>query len=414
MARPKKAVPSYRHHKSTGQAVVTIDGRELYLGKFQSVASKAEYARLVAEFTATGQVRAKVDSRQDGIKVMKLLVRYLRHAESYYVKNGKPTTELAAMKSVMRPIKTLYGRELATDFGPLSLKAIRQQWIDKGNSRGTINDDVFRVIRIFRWAASEELIPVEVHQALATVESLKKGRTTAPEPQPIQPVELPIVEKTMEHLCQVVKDMIRLQLLAGMRPGEVCSVRPCDIDRSEDVWEFRPSSHKTEHHSRERVVFIGPEGQAVLSPYLLRPSDSFCFSPQEAVKQQLEKQHAERVTPLKYGNRPGFSRTGLKGKRATRPPGDQYVSDSYRKAIHRACDIAFQPDEPLEGDALKIWQAENRWSPNRLRHTKGTEVRKRFGLEAAQVILGHSAANITEIYAERDAEKGREVARKMG
>ena len=98
---------------------------------------------------------------------------------------------------------------------------------------------MFRVIRIFRWAASEELIPVEVHQALATVESLKKGRTTAPEPKPIMPVELEIVDRTMEHLCDVVRDMIRVQWLTGMRPGEVCNVRPCDIDRSTDVWEYR-------------------------------------------------------------------------------------------------------------------------------------------------------------------------------
>ncbi|QEF97910.1 hypothetical protein Mal15_19560 [Stieleria maiorica] len=83
-------------------------------------------------------------------------------------------------------------------------------------------------------------------------------------------------------------------------------------------------------------------------------------------------------------------------------------------AIHRACDVAFPPDTPLEGDALKIWQSEHRWSPNRLRHTRGTEVRKQFGLEAAQVILGHSVANVTEIYAERDAEKARDVARKTG
>jgi integrase len=71
-------------------------------------------------------------------------------------------------------------------------------------------------------------------------------------------------------------------------------------------------------------------------------------------------------------------------------------------------------DEPLECDSLKIWQSENRWSPNRLRHTMGTEVRKRFGLEAAQVIFGHHAANVTEIYADRDAEKVPEIATEMG
>ena len=90
------------------------------------------------------------------------------------------------------------------------------------------------------------------------------------------------------------------------------------------------------------------------------------------------------------------------------------MTDSYRRAIHRACDKAFPPSEPLEDDQLRIWRSEHRWSPNQLRHTRGTEIRKQFGLEAAQVILGHSAANVTEIYAERDAEKARNVARKSG
>ncbi len=412
MPKRTKSLPKYRLHRASGRALVHVDGQDIYLGKHGTKASRAEYDRVVAEYLSNG--RSLPSSATTPIKVMQLLARYHRHARRYYVKNGKPTSELEAMKGVMRPMKRLYGPKLVSEFGPLALKAIRETWVQAGHSRGTINNNVQRIVRIFRWAASEELIPVEFHQALATVEGLKKGRTEAPEPAPIQPVDLAIVEKTMACLCDVVRDMIRVQLLAGMRPAEVCGIRPGDVDRSEDVWEYRPDGHKTEHHGRDRIVFIGPEAQAVLTPYLLRAADAYCFSPREAVEQQREQQNADRITPPNQGNRRGFAVAGLKGARAKRQPGVRYVTDSYRKAIHRACDIAFRPDEPLDGDALKIWQSDNRWSPNRLRHTKATEVRKRFGLEAAQVILGHSAASVTEIYAERDAEKGREVARKMG
>jgi hypothetical protein len=45
---------------------------------------------------------------------------------------------------------------------------------------------------------------------------------------------------------------------------------------------------------------------------------------------------------------------------------------------------------------------------------KRTKVRKRFGLEAAQVMLGHQNADVTQIYAERDREKGIEIAREVG
>ena len=79
-------------------------------------------------------------------------------------------------------------------------------------------------------------------------------------------------------------------------------------------------------------------------------------------------------------------------------PGEHYSVDSYRQAIHRACDKA----------------GVERWSPNQLRHTVGTDIRQKYGLEAAQVTLGHSQADVTQLYAERDADLAREVARKIG
>ncbi len=55
-----------------------------------------------------------------------------------------------------------------------------------------------------------------------------------------------------------------------------------------------------------------------------------------------------------------------------------------------------------------------KWSPNRLRHAVGTEVRSNFGLEASQVVLGHAKADVTQVYAERDLKLAMEVARKIG
>ena len=46
--------------------------------------------------------------------------------------------------------------------------------------------------------------------------------------------------------------------------------------------------------------------------------------------------------------------------------------------------------------------------------TAATEIRRRFGLEAAQVILGHSKADVTQIYAERNPGKAIEVALQVG
>ena len=51
---PRKSVPSYRLHKPSGQARTIIDGRHVYLGKYNSPESRQRYARLLAELAQPG------------------------------------------------------------------------------------------------------------------------------------------------------------------------------------------------------------------------------------------------------------------------------------------------------------------------------------------------------------------------
>ncbi len=205
--------------------------------------------------------------------------------------------------------------------------------------------------------------------------------------------------------------MVKFQRLTGCRPGEVCQLRPGDIDRSGEVWVYRPGSHKTEHHDRERVIFIGPKAQAVIMSYLLREATAYCFSPAESMQKMREARHTARRTPLRYGNRPGTNRK----VRPQRTPNVQYTKDSYARSIRRGVDKA---NKAILDDA-KEFQIDNPtllayWAPNRLRHTAGTAVRKQFGLEAAQVILGHARADVTQVYAERDSTLAVAVMKKIG
>ena len=101
----------------------------------------------------------------------------------------------------------------------------------------------------------------------------------AHESQPVQPVPAVLVDITMPFLPPVVADMVRFQRLTGCRPGEVCLLRPCDLDRSGDVWAYRPESHKTEHHGREARNFRRPSrGKGCFVPICCvtpRPTASF-------------------------------------------------------------------------------------------------------------------------------------------
>lgn len=424
MPRLVRSFPAYRKHRASGQAVVTLSGQDFYLGPHDTKVSKAAYDREVAEWLARG--RRPKDGAEEGTQIscVELIAAYKRYAEGYYRKNGKPTREVHAILAAAKFVKDMYGREPVNDFGPLKLQAVQQAMIRAGWCRSNINKQVGRIVRMFSWGVSQELVPAEKAQALREVDGLHQGRSVARESAPVLPVEDSIVNATLEHLPDVVADMVRLQRLTGCRPEEVCLLRPADLDTTGAVWRYRPQQHKTQHHGRERVIFIGPKAQDVLRPYLLRSAKDYCFCPSDSERKRRREAHTLRVTPLSYGNRPGTNRS----RKAKRPAGERYDTASYRRAITRACEIAFGMPEELrkapkgettEAKAVRLeragqWRDGNCWAPNRLRHSAGTEIRRRFGLEAAQVALGHSSADVTQVYAERDYDKAADVMAKIG
>jgi integrase len=419
----RRSQPTYRLHKPSGQAIVVLSGRMIYLGPHGSKASRDLYDQKVAEWLASGRrLPSQQEPSRGGITVVEVAAAYLEFAKGYYRKDGKPTGSLLRVKAAAKYLK-LYARTSAAEFGPLKLRAIQQQLISEQKSRRYTNYVVEQIKRAFKWAASMEMIPAATFHAISTVPGLRKGRCEAAEPDPIGPVDDDTVDATLPHLPPVVADMVRFQRLTGCRPGEVCIVRPCDVDTSGTVWKYKPSSHKTEHHGRERVVLIGPKAQDVLRPYLLRPADLFCFSPADSMRKLLERRHDARRTPQGAGNAPGTNRV----RKPRRTAGACYTTLTYGRAITRACEVSFGMPAHLrnipsgkESEKVELrrqaaaWRAKHCWNANQLRHSVATTVRREFGLEAAQCVLGHSRADITQVYAERDMERAAGVMGKIG
>lgn len=429
MPKLTRKTPEMRLYKPRNLARVRINGTEIYLGKWGSDEAQQKYEKVLAEYFANGRSLPEPEPEIPDITVTELVARYWEYAKSEF--GDEPGTPARHMKPALREFRKMYGSCSAREFGPKKLKAFRESWMRKKLSRKYINQTIWRIRDMFSWAASEELIPASVPQALDQVKGLRKRHTRqsgAVESEPVRPVDDQVIDATIEHLPTVVADMVRFQRFTGARPSEVCSIRPCDIDRSGDVWVFKLTKHKTEHFGRIREIAIGPRAQEVLRPYLLRPATSYCFSPQDSERKRLHARRAARKTPLGYGNRPGTNRKEAPLRKA----GECYTRDSYRRAVYRACDLAFPAPEPLarredessqqwklrltERDkaALKKWQQDHRWTPNQLRHTFATEVRREHGLEAAQVLLGHSTADVTQVYAERDRQSAQRVALLLG
>ena len=271
-------------------------------------------------------------------------------------------------------LHTLYGAVPAGEFGPLALKACRERMIDEGLARTTINGFVSRIRQAFRWAVENELVPGPVLQALQAVSGLKRGRSRAKECEPVRPVDRGAVEAVLPHVARQVAAMIELQWLSGMRPQEVVQMRMAEIDRGGRVWIYRPRDHKVEHHGMDRVIPLGPKAQAVLAPFLQMDPTAALFSPKDAEKERRAAMRAARRTKL-WPSHSNQARRARRRERGSEVQGlrDCYDTNSYRRAITRGCEAAGIPS----------------WSPNQLRHSAATRIRKELGIEAAQAVLGH-------------------------
>jgi integrase len=402
------SLPKYRRHRASSQAIVTLDGRDFYLGPHGSAASKAMYDRLTGEWLAGGR-RLPPREQEQALTIAELVTAFWILAQQRYRKHGEPTKTLDNIRLSLRPLRELYVYKFVAIFGPLALKSIQQTMIERNVSRGVINSRIGTIKRVFKWAVSEQLVPSGLFHALQTVAGIQRGRTNARESPPVRPVDDVVVKSTLPYLPPVFQTLVNFQRLTGCRPGEVCLLRPCDVDTAGEVWRYAPESHKTEHHGRERVIFVGPKAQDILRPYLLRDKVTYCFVPAEAERERNAVKRASRQSPMT----PSQSRRRAKRKRS-RPPGERYTANSYRRAVHRACALAFPPPVDLPEDEQKEWRKAHQWHPNRLRHSAATLIRQRFGLEAAQVTLGHASADVSQIYAERDYGLAAKIAKEVG
>lgn len=151
--------------------------------------------------------------------------------------------------------------------------------------------------------------------------------------------------------------------------------------------EYARGQYAHDPRELDLIVPIGPRSQRVLRPYLNRPDDQPCFSPRESERQRYEalRSNGRRV------------RAKVKGT-ASRRVQERYTTDSYRRAIQYAGKKVGVPVR----------------HPHQLRHTVATRLRAKYGLEAAQVYLGHSSADITQVYAERNLATAVRIARDIG
>jgi len=205
------------------------------------------------------------------------------------------------------------------------------------------------------------------------VAPLPRHRSKATDGEPQTPVAHRHVKAILPYLHPDLQAMVRVQELCGARPGEMCIMRPCDIERKRDVWLYRPSRHKNSFRDLPRVVYLGPRSQALLSPLLERTAATgYLFNPAVTQADRRADRRASRKS-RSYHYEP------VPDEHKRHRLRDHYGATTYGQAIGYAIAAAQAAGKAVE-----------HWSPNQLRHACATRVRRRFGVEAARIMLGHS------------------------
>lgn len=122
------------------------------------------------------------------------------------------TSQSCGSVLTIRVLNSVYGLTPAKDFGPLALKAVRQQMIEKGWVRDTVNAAVGRVRRIFKHAVANPIIATGVTPKAA---SLLPAHGPHRSPRPASPTAVPdtAIEAVKGRVSDLVKDLIDLQRL---------------------------------------------------------------------------------------------------------------------------------------------------------------------------------------------------------
>jgi len=381
----KTGVPKLSKHH-TGSAFIKVGGQQIWLGKYGDPITQEKYDRTVAIWLSNGRQMPVADpvAGDEPITVTMILAGYMRHINGRY---GR--ADNGVISALVKILRKLYGSTPADEFGPNSLRAVMAEMIRMDWSRRYINKQVTRVRAIFRWAVGHEMADGAILARLKAVDPLRKGE--ARDREPVKPVERCDIRKVRRLVSRQVRALIDLQLLTGARADELVRLRATDITAKGEVWQATLAEHKTAHRGKSRTLYFGPRARKVLALFMTpdRPLDTHLFNPREALIES-------KKLNAKGSRRPNQKKNARKTDREI---GTHFTTCSYRQAIHKACAKA----------KVKVW------GPHRLRHNAATSLRRQYGIEAAQLILGHALGSaITEIYAEADHGKAMRIIKQVG
>ena len=406
--KPMKRPPKLCRNKKKNFAYVYLNRKQVYLGKWGTEETQSAYDHFLLNW-AKSQNEPQQQQPKDprvGFTVTEIAVAYVAEYKERPVKNR---SDLKTFLRIANRIAVLFPQREADSFRIRDLEILRDSFQNEGfkrngeeqkHSRTYLNKLISRTKTMFSWGVSKEMVSAETVARLKFLQPLRKGRTTAPEPRQRHIIPSEDYKAVLKFLPAYYKDIIEILNLTGMRPSEICNMKVSEIEKTKNVWIYRPSSHKTAYQGNNRIIPIGKKAQKFLKRHLSkRTEEEYVFTPARAMKSCWDAKRAKRKTPVQPSQR----------KRAEERKGkyvkyrEQINPTTIGRVVSTACKKAIA--------AKKISQS---WTPYDLRHTAITNVRTKYGAETAQHFAGHSNLDTQRIYDHSALDAASKVAEEIG
>ena len=391
--------------------------REKRFGRYDTEEARKEtnkaYRIFIAQWATIGDLADPHKKKSYFIdNLAKVFLRWAREAFG--------SSDFGTYKTAIKTTLDIYSGTLVEEFGPQKLLTVQNRFVEirwfipkkpvenekqveKRFSRGHVNKMTCFVRRMFEWGIPYEFVPPAIAGALKYVPSLREGQTTAPECPPREAVPDNVVDATLPHFLPIIADIVRVQRLTAMRPGEICSMTVGNIDRSGEIWVYRPTTHKNRWRGQSRVIALGKPEQEILDRRMVgKENDDYIFTRAEAMQERKAKKKASRK-PRRTPSPMAWDKAGAeKPKRQYR---DSLTSEMYCKAVTNT--IAAVNAQLPDGQ-----KGIPHWTPYCLRHAAITEIIKTDGIDAARAVAGQESVNVTMIYNHADGLIAEEQAKK--
>lgn len=314
---------------------------------------------------------------KDGVTVAMLFLKYIElRLPKLHV------TDQAHVRKVLGLLLDEFGNTPTDDFDSVAYRRAQEivacEGLRKADGKKVwsfshVNKLLKYLVAVLKWGVSRKLFSAANLLEIKTVEPVGKGdevyELEVNEPR----TEVPdhVILESLKYLTPILRDMVRIQRIAGMRPSEVCALRVEHVLSAKDgVIEVR--EHKTARFGTRRYYAFTPDEMRILKRRCSgKGFDEYVFTPRDAY---LEAVEGQAIAPEKLD-------------KALARYGEKYDSHAYGRAIKRKLDAAREQGAKIP-----------HWTPYQIRHTFVTENSLKYGMEMASSLAGHKSLRTTEIY----------------